>query len=207
MSCQPEATRIVPSGSRTASTVPLAADSPSQRRCSRATSISARRVRTRVPLHAPPATSAPGGLVRSIRYRTLVLGGVSPRRSRRALVDERPEHAEALDGLDEALEVHRLDHVGVHAEVVAGDEVLLLARRGEDDDRQALERRVAADLAQHLEPVLARHLDVEQHDRRVAGLAVGEGAVAAQVRPSPPRRRWATVDPVGEVVLRRAPRA
>ena len=40
MSCQPEATSIAPSGSRTASTVPLTADSPSQRRCSLATSIS-----------------------------------------------------------------------------------------------------------------------------------------------------------------------
>src|SRR5660397_184146 len=44
---------------------------------------------------------------------------------RQPLVDERPEHAEVLDRLDEAAEVHGLHHVGVHAQVVAGDQVLL----------------------------------------------------------------------------------
>src|SRR5665647_2621815 len=119
---------------------------------------------------------------------------------RRSLVNDRPEHAQLLYRVDEAGEVDRFHHVGVHAQVVAGDQVLLLARRGEDHHRHPLQRRVRANLPQHFEAVLAWHLDVEQYDSGVAGLAVLEGPLAAQVL----HRLHAVVryrHTIGEVVL------
>src|ERR1700677_1950613 len=46
----------------------------------------------------------------------------------RGRVDHRPEHAKLLDGIDELVKVYRLDHVGIHAELVAGDQILLFMR-------------------------------------------------------------------------------
>src|SRR5438105_4125404 len=54
-------------------------------------------------------------------------------RSRRALwrrlVDDGPEPAEQLDGVDELVEGHRLDDIGVHAELVTPHQILFLGQR------------------------------------------------------------------------------
>jgi hypothetical protein len=42
------------------------------------------------------------------------------------LVEDGPEHAQVLDGLEELAKPDRLDHVGVHAELVAALQVRLL---------------------------------------------------------------------------------
>ena len=87
-------------------------------------------------------------------------------RLRRRLVEQHPVEPERLHRVDELVEVDRLDEVAVHAEVVALDDVALLARRGQHDDRERPQLVARPDLAQHLEPVDLRQLEVEQHDLR-----------------------------------------
>ena len=53
--------------------------------------------------------------------------------------DLEPVVVEALDGLHEAVQVHRLLDVAVGARAVAGLDVALVARGGEDDDRDLLQ--------------------------------------------------------------------
>src|SRR5277367_5008637 len=56
-----------------------------------------------------------------IRRGWVVVTSSAPGRGR---VDHRPEHAKLLDGIDELVKIYRLDHVGVHAQLVAGDQIL-----------------------------------------------------------------------------------
>jgi hypothetical protein len=44
----------------------------------------------------------------------------------RRLVDHRPKHAKLLNGIDEFVEIDRLHHIGIHAELVASHHVLFL---------------------------------------------------------------------------------
>jgi len=74
-----------------------------------------------------------------------------------------------------------LARVAVHAEVVALDDVALLARRRHHDDGNAARDRVALDAAEHLEAGEARHLEVGDD----------------QVRPQP-RHRGQALRPAGE---------
>src|SRR5476649_2165737 len=85
----------------------------------------------------------------------------------RHFVDDCPEHADLLHGVDEILKLQRLDHVGVDAELVAVDEILLLPRRGHHYDRDRLERRIALDLTQDLQSVHLRQFQVEEHHGRL----------------------------------------
>ncbi len=86
---------------------------------------------------------------------------------RRRLVEQEPEAAKCLHRLDEVREAHRLDHVGIGTQLVAPDQVSLLARRGHDHHGDDLQTGVALDLAQHLQPVHLGHFQVEQDDRRI----------------------------------------
>src|SRR5690606_24089847 len=95
-------------------------------------------------------------------------------------VDDRPELAQGLDRTEELVDVHRLDHVGIHAQVPAAGQVAFLARGRQDHHRQAAELLVGADVLQHFQPVHARHLDVQQQDRRLLVRTVGEAAAALQ---------------------------
>ena len=46
--------------------------------------------------------------------------------ARRRLIDDRPEHAEFLDRVDELVEIDRLYDIGVHPEIVASHHVFFL---------------------------------------------------------------------------------
>src|SRR5216117_1400323 len=49
----------------------------------------------------------------------------SRRRLGRRLIDDAPESAELTDGIDEIVELHRLDHVGIDTQFVAFEQVAL----------------------------------------------------------------------------------
>src|ERR1700722_2926412 len=68
---------------------------------------------------------------------------------RRRLIDEHPKHADLPDGFAELLKVNRLLRVGAYSQVVALDQILLLFRRGENNDRDLLRALVGADGPQH----------------------------------------------------------
>ena len=67
-----------------------------------------------------------------------------------------------LDRVEETVEVDGLRDVGIGVQLVAAEHVLLRLRRGEDDDRDVLQLRVGLDLRQHLAPVAAGQVEVEQ---------------------------------------------
>src|SRR5215813_12672856 len=77
-----------------------------------------------------PISSASLGLSSTWRIRTSLRAATSDpimtsrEPAGRRLVDDRPEDADAADGLDELLEDDRLDDVGVGAEAVGLDDVL-----------------------------------------------------------------------------------
>ena len=107
----------------------------------------------------------------------------------RHFVDDRPERAHLLHGVDEILKFQRLDDIGIDAELVAADQILLLARGGHHHDGNHLERRVALDLTQHLEPVDLGELQVEEEQGGLIVRAVRERAtpieVVERLRPVP----------------------
>src|ERR1700722_19776650 len=78
----------------------------------------------------------------------LTLG--SPKRRR---VDHRPKSAKLLDGIDELVEVNRLDHVGIHAQPVACHQVFFFVRGREDNYGNQLELVIGLDLPQNFQPV------------------------------------------------------
>src|SRR5690606_27441586 len=86
----------------------------------------------------------------------------------RGLVEHRPELAQRAHGLEELVDIDRLHHVGIDAEVPAARKVVLFARGRQDHHRHALEALVLARLGEDLQAVHARHLDVEQQHGRVA---------------------------------------
>ena len=45
----------------------------------------------------------------------------------RRLIEDAPEGAQIADGVDEIAEIHRLDHVGVDAQLIALEEVAVFA--------------------------------------------------------------------------------
>src|SRR5207249_9991691 len=81
------------------------------------------------------------------------------------LVQDQPVEAQLADRFGEFREVDRLTHVAVRAEAVAADEIALLLGRREDHHREQSGTRIGTQAAQHLEPVDARELEVEQ-DRK-----------------------------------------
>src|SRR5919197_1467217 len=140
--------------------------------------------RTRSPLTAARETSSAGPLSAW----------------RRRLIDDGPEHAGASDGVDELLETHRLHHVGIDAQLIAFHEVRLLARGGQHHHRDHLQLGIGLDIAQHFEPVLLRHLQVEQyHDGKAFGPRLEFGAPAKEVQGLVAVTRHR--DRVGEIVL------
>lgn len=81
----------------------------------------------------------------------------------RGLVDGEPEPADLGHLLSEIVEVHRAGDEPVGAAAVALQPVLGLAGRGEHDDGDVAGRRVLADPVEHLEPVQARKLEIQQN--------------------------------------------
>jgi hypothetical protein len=100
---------------------------------------------------------------------------------RRGFVEDGPEEAELFDGFDEFLEIDRLDHISVHAELIAPYKVLFFAGGGEHDDGDAFEEGILAHLAKHFEAVHLRHFQIEQdHGWEGIGM-VGELSAAVKV--------------------------
>src|SRR6266480_6707884 len=77
------------------------------------------------------------------RWPPPVSGGGSP--GRRRLVQHQPVEPQLAHRLHELSEVDRLPDIAVRAQPIARDHVPLLARRGEDDDRQQAGALVRAD--------------------------------------------------------------
>src|ERR1043166_3543596 len=97
-------------------------------------------------------------------------------------VDLGPIGLEALDQIDCFLEPYRLDEVGVGAQLVGTVHIGLEIGGGEHDDEQSFEIGLSAGPLQHVEPVGAGHLEVEQDQKREGKApAIGVEAAAAQV--------------------------
>src|ERR1700689_4102196 len=57
----------------------------------------------------------------AIRYVIFVACSL-PRAAWRSRINDRPEDAQLLDGVDKFVEINRLNHIGVNAKFVAGDQ-------------------------------------------------------------------------------------
>ena len=84
--------------------------------------------------------------------------------ARQAGVDARPQQ----NGIE------RLREVILRARLDAADHALVVVDRGDHDHGDVAQRGIALHLTEHLEPVHARHDDVEQHEIDVAGAQRGQ---------------------------------
>src|SRR6266571_8577314 len=85
---------------------------------------------------------------------------------RRRLVQYEPVQPELLHRHRELDEVHGLADVGVAAQAVAADQVLLFPGRGEDDNGEAAQRLGLAYAPQHFQAVQFGQLQVQENQRR-----------------------------------------
>src|SRR4051812_32803896 len=106
-----------PASSRTTSSVARGYEASSASRSSSASNRESSSSRTRSGLPANPFSA-----------RSSFIPAVGPQGPRWGLVEHGPEHAEVGDRADELLELDRLDHVGVDAQLVALDDVRFLLR-------------------------------------------------------------------------------
>src|SRR5208282_512113 len=94
-------------------------------------------------------------------FKPLFASAVMPSPSR-LHVQEKPVHTHLLDGLHELVEVDRLDDVAVHAQAIALDDIPVLLRRGEDDNRRHARAFVRLQRLDDLEAVDLRQLEVQE---------------------------------------------
>src|SRR5258708_13551718 len=92
----------------------------------------------------------------------------------RRLVDDGPEHARLLDGVDKLLKADRFDDVGIDAQLTALHEIGFFARRSQHHDRDDFERLITLYLLQHFQPVHFGHLQIEKYRDRKPVLPVPE---------------------------------
>ena len=85
------------------------------------------------------------------------------------------------NGVDERAEVDRFHDVGVRAELVAADQILFFARRGEHDDRNRLQRVVGLQCPEHVEAIDLGHFQIQQQHRRISGRPVGVRVAPVEV--------------------------
>jgi hypothetical protein len=78
-------------------------------------------------------------------------------------------------------EAHGLHDVRVGPEAVAARQIGRLSAARQHHDRDHPQRRVALDALEHLQPVQARQLQIEQHHRRVPLRTLGVGALPVEV--------------------------
>src|SRR5438128_2912576 len=100
--------------------------------------------------------------------------------ARRRLVEGQPVDPELADRLREDREVHGLAHVAVGAQVVALDDVALLARRAEDDDGDAAGVLVLAKDLQHLQAIDSGPLQVVEEQPRQPLAVTGAPRLVAE---------------------------
>src|SRR5262249_5689073 len=89
----------------------------------------------------------------------------------RWLVDDGPKDTQFFNGVDKLVEIHRLHHVGVHAQFVAGNHIAFLARRREHHHRDHFQFLVGFDRLENFETVDLWQLEVEQKDGRALATA------------------------------------
>src|SRR6266404_5666139 len=80
------------------------------------------------------------------------------------LIKKKPIHSEVVHGCDEALEVHRLDEITVHAQPIAFRYIAVLLGRRQHDDGSAPGALIALDAPQHLHSVHLGQFQIEQDD-------------------------------------------
>lgn len=103
--------------------------------------------------------------------------------SKRRFVEDHPVKAEVLDSIHENLELDRLSDVAVAAQVVAFHLVLLLHRRGQDDNRQEFRRLGLSDSLEDLQPIHFWKAEIKKDNRgkhlgfAVSMLSFGEEVV------------------------------
>src|SRR5215475_9589970 len=85
----------------------------------------------------------------------------------RRLIDHGPENPELFDGINKLVEIHWLDHIGVHAKCIARDHVSFLTGRREHDHRDHAQLLVRSNLLQHLQAINLRQFEIKQQDSRV----------------------------------------
>src|ERR1022692_4333397 len=82
------------------------------------------------------------------------------------LVEDEPVKAQLSNGFCKLPEVDGLAHVAVGAEVVSRDQILVLLRGGQKDDREALRSRIGPQGTEYFEATHLRQLEIEQNDLR-----------------------------------------
>ena len=92
-----------------------------------------------------------------------------------------PKSAKLFHCFDERMKIHRFNNVGIDAQAVTANDVLLLSRRREHDDRGRPEPVIALDRSQYFEAVDLRHLEVQQDKNWISRRASGEPAAAIQI--------------------------
>src|SRR3954470_20417125 len=148
-------------------------------------SVSTRRTSRRMPERlsswSASSASASTSSISSTRICSLMTPTCRSRSVGRGPVHDGPVDAELGHFLDELVELDRLDDVAVDAELVAAHDVVLLRAGGQHDDRDQAGPVVLAYLAQHLDPVHLGHLQVEQHQLRIAALALVVGPATKKI--------------------------
>ena len=104
-------------------------------------------------------------------------------------------HPEILDGSDDVEELGQVDRLGdvaVGTKAVGPADVFLRLRRGQDDHRNSLEGLIGLDFRQHLSPVFARQVQIQQDQ-------IGSRAVGVLALSSEESQRFDTVGDMAEV--------
>src|SRR5215831_3621181 len=87
--------------------------------------------------------------------------------------DAEPEIVDRSNDILQLLKIERLDDIAIRIELVTLDDIHVGARAGQDHDGNLGQIRRALDLGQHLAPVLARQVQVEQDQVRSDLIAIG----------------------------------
>src|ERR1700690_862964 len=96
-----------------------------------------------------------------------------------ALVDHQPIQAQSFDDLPELLEIDRLLDIAVNPQVVALNQVSLLAGGCHDDHRNRLGSRIILQFSKHLQAINSGQFQIEQNQfGRMSETSFGEGAAA-----------------------------
>src|SRR4051812_39237868 len=85
-------------------------------------------------------------------------------RCRRVAVQFQPIIGDLAERLGKAREVDRLDDIAVGAELIAGDQVAFLARRGQNDHRQKPGFRARTNFPQDVQAADLGQVEVEEDD-------------------------------------------
>src|SRR5215212_9995698 len=151
----------------------MRSNAPSSRAATNASFVSTATTSTGRPALASRARPSSTSARSSSRNRVLIIGPLASLMAAflslpaiapgRRLVDDGPEETDLLEGGHELGEVDRLDHVGVHAQLVALLEIGRLGGRSQDHHWNRLQILVGLDLPEHIQAVHLGELQVEEN--------------------------------------------